>query len=185
MSPRFLQACEAFQPAEKACWEILLREHPDAAELSEPALNAAMNRTLAQLWSLLRIGSLNQRLAAAQSCSAPLPLAEPCALATHLPFFSAGERALDLIAQELERTHPEFLARRRASEREELRSVFHLLVHCQVHALCGRCAHTGECRFSGRTQAGSAGATQNVAGRRTRRRRSNRGGAARPFQEAG
>lgn len=147
MSPRFLQACQSLQSAEKACWDILLREHPDAGVYSEELLNAAMDRTLEQLWSLLSAGPVRERLQEVRTTPPPLPTDQECALTTHLPYFNAGERALELIADELARSDPAFGGPTHQRQRAELCAAFHALVQCQLEAICDHCQHAGECRY--------------------------------------
>lgn len=146
MSPRFLQACESFQPAGKACWEILLRELPGTEHLLGPALDRAMDQVLEQLWRILRESTPENQVRAAKDVLPPVVSAADCPLRVHLPYFNAGLQALELIARELEFTHPEF---RKLSEpaRDQLAAAFDLLVQCQLQALCSPCEHSGACQY--------------------------------------
>lgn len=148
MRPRFLEACQSFQSAEKACWEILLRELPDGESFSLESLNAAMDHTLEQLWALLQTGSVTDRLKAARTNPSPLPTDRECGLTSYLPYFNAGERALELVAGEVERTYPELASAECHRERDELCSAFSVLVQCQLEAVCSQCKLAGQCRYS-------------------------------------
>lgn len=148
MRPRFLEACQSFQSAEKACWEILLRELPDGGSLSLESLNEAMDHTLGQLWALLATGSIAERLRATQANPTPLPTQQECGLTSYLPYFNAGERALELVAAEVERTYPELASPECSRERDELGSAFSVLVQCQLEAICSQCQLAGRCRYS-------------------------------------
>lgn len=150
MNPRFLQACEACQSAEKACWEILMRELPEADRIPAEALGAAMDRALTQLWQVLHEGTEESRLAVARTELPVLRPGERCPLQAHLPYFNAGQRALELVAGEIERMDPEFQDVRGRLEREELVAAFDLLVQCQLEALCSRCDRAGSCEYSDR-----------------------------------
>jgi hypothetical protein len=150
MNPRFLQACESCQSAEKACWEILMRELPGAERIPREVLEQAMDRALTQLWRVLHEETAESRLAAAR---AELPVVRPgerCALAAHLPYFNAGQRALELVAGEVERMEPELQDLDTQVQREELVAAFDLLVQCQLEALCQACARAGTCEYSDR-----------------------------------
>jgi hypothetical protein len=150
MNPRFLQACESCQSAEKACWEILMRELPGAERIPANVLETAMDRALTQLWRVLHEETAERRLAAAR---AELPVVRPderCSLAAHLPYFNAGQRALELVASEVERMEPEFQELDAQVQREELVAAFDLLVQCQLEALCQACARAGTCEYSDR-----------------------------------
>lgn len=147
MTPRFLEACQSLQPAEKACWDILLRELPDASTIAHETLDTAMDQTLDQLWSLLREGPVETGLQSATEQPPPLPTDLECALTTHLPYFNAGERALELIAGEVMQTDPALKAPRHCRDREELCSAYNVLVQCQLEAICRKCGLAGQCRY--------------------------------------
>lgn len=147
MTPRFLEACQSLQPAEKATWDLLLRELPDAETLSPEVLNSAMDQTLDQLWSLLRDGPVEAGLQQATSAPPPLPADNECALTTHLPYFNAGERALELVAGEVLETDPPKTRRSDLRDCDELCAAFNVLVQCQLEAICRRCGRAAECRY--------------------------------------
>jgi hypothetical protein len=148
MRPRFLEACQSFQSAEKACWEILLRELPDGDSFSLETLSDAMDHTLEQLWAILATDSIKERLRELSTNPSPLPTRQECGLASYLPYFNAGERALELIAAEVERTYPDLSSPECNRERDELCSAFSVLVQCQLQAICSRCPLGGQCRYS-------------------------------------
>lgn len=147
MSPRFLQACQSLQSAEKACWDILLREQPDAEMFPDDLVSVAMDKTLDQLWSLLRSGPARKRLHEVSTQPPLLPSGKECALTTHLPYFNAGERALELIAGEVARLEPALAGPKFAGAREELIAAFNVLVQCQLEVICSSCDLSGECRY--------------------------------------
>lgn len=161
MSPRQLQACEIFQPAEKACWEILLREYPNLHDISLPVLDAAMDRTLQQLWSILGTDSIEDWLRA-QDNIPPLSSNYGCALNVLLPYFDSGRRALELISHELGETEPVMPEDERARLVSELCSAFKLLVHWQLQGSCSQCHQAGLCRF-GDKPAGAAQTDTNIS----------------------
>ncbi len=183
MCPRFLREFEAFKSAEKACWDILLRDLPEAAPMPQPVIDAAMDRTLEQLWRVLDETSTEGRLAAAQVLPPPLPGKRECGLEAHLPYFNAGLRALELIAQEVEREHAPQTGQAPGADCDELLFAFELLVQCQLEELCRTCRRAGECRYGDarkcpRAQAGlPTGVEETAPGsahRRERRARSRR-----------
>ncbi len=146
MSPRDLQACETFQPAEKACWEILLREYPDFKHIDLAALDAAMNKTLRQLWAVLAAGSMEAWLKELDN-SPPFATRGDCALNGLLPYFNTGQRALELIVKEFGEAYPELAESERLRMADELSAGFKLLVHWQLQGSCSRCPQAKQCRF--------------------------------------
>ncbi|HWA86468.1 MAG TPA: hypothetical protein VG710_09615, partial [Opitutus sp.] len=106
MTPKFVAACEVFKPAEKACWEILFRERPDAAGIPAVSLDYAMERTLAQLWSLLRAKSVDHWMKTTRAEPLLPWLPAGCGLEQLLAFFGSGQRALELMLVEIEREFP-------------------------------------------------------------------------------
>ena len=169
MSPRFLQTCETFEPAEKACWEILFREQVDS-EMSGETLADAMNQTLTQLWALLRVKSLEATLCEPPPLALTSPAFEACPLQIFLAYFTSGQRALALVAKEIGETP---LAGKADAERSrfELLEAYERLMHAQLDAVCASCAKQGVCRLRGAH--GPNGATRLVAKEKvgTRRRR--------------
>jgi len=153
ITPRFLSACESLQPAEKACWEILLRERESGEKIPGDVLNTAMDKTLAQLWSLLRAGSVKKWLATSQSLPRLSQAERECALTLLLPYFETGRRALELISKELGELHPDLTAEERARMSHDLHFAFHVLVQCQLQSICGDCKHSGACDYGDRRKA--------------------------------
>jgi hypothetical protein len=150
VTPKFLTAGEAFQPAEKACWEILLREKAGGDELPAAAAHRAIERSLRQLWSLLRAPSVEEWLRHPPPAPALTWLPKPCGLEGLLNYFGAGQRALQLIVAEIDKTHPEFSAEQRERHAMQLRLAFNILVQRELDGLCGDCARQGRCTMSGR-----------------------------------
>jgi hypothetical protein len=154
MNPRVVEACQSLQSAQKACWEILLRELPETESLSQDVLSAAMDQTLEQFWALARTRLVTERLREAGKNPPPLkPAQGECELSALLPYFKAGERALKLIVDEVARTHP--AAARRGDFSDELRAAFHVLVQCQLETICGQCRRSGQCRYGSLTELAS------------------------------
>jgi|GEM_PF-4568546 hypothetical protein len=147
MSPGVLAAYQEFQPAEKACWEILLREHEVGRRIPSDVLNRAMDQTLEQLWALLGRGTRATEASVREMVEIRLPGTEEgaCAFETYLPYFASGEEALELVGKEIEWLSP----RVRGEGREELRLAFDLLVQCQLQRLCGACALSVNCPHGG------------------------------------
>lgn len=106
-----------------------------------------MDQTLDQLWSLLRDGPAEAGLQQATSAPPPLPAGGECLLTTHLPYFNAGERALELVAGEVLETEPPKTRRAHWRDCDELCAAFNVLVQCQLEALCRRCGRAAECRY--------------------------------------
>jgi len=150
MSPRFLQICETLQPAEKACWEILLHQRAGTEKIPHNSLSTAMDQTLAQLWSLLRAGSVRKWLRENQPLRPLARSGRRCALILFLPYFEAGRRALELIAKEIGESHPELSPRERARQWRDLHFAFDVLVQWQLQAVCGGCRHGKTCEFGDR-----------------------------------
>lgn len=145
MSPRFLQTCETFEPAEKACWEILFREQVDG-EISGEVLADAMNQTLAQLWALLRVKALEATLCEPPPLASASSAFQACPLQIFLTYFTSGQRALALVAKEIGETP---LGRKEDAERArfELLEAYERLTHAQLDAVCAGCVRHGECRL--------------------------------------
>lgn len=145
MTPVALAAYQAFQPAEKACWEVLLREHEVGREIPTEMLEVAMNRTLARLWDLLRRGTVQLEGGGGEAEAVVLPVRGTCALETFLPYFSSGEGALELIGKELQIVYRGMVA----ADREELRLAWEIVVQCELQRLCAVCAQKAECPWGG------------------------------------
>ena len=147
MSPVALEAYQAFQPAEKACWEILLRAHEVGRQIPPEALEVAMDQTLGQLWTLLTKGdrSLEAGVREVPAIMLPPALLGECAFKKFLPYFSSGEEALELVGKELQAVY----AGMDAADREELRLAWDVMVQCQLQRLCSECAQSAECPYGG------------------------------------
>lgn len=167
MSPRFLQTCETFEPAEKACWEILFREQVDG-EISGEVLADAMNQTLAQLWALLRVKSLEAALCEPPRLRSASAAFQACPLQIFLTYFTSGQRALALVAREIGETP---VGRKEDVERArfELLEAYERLTHAQLDAVCAGCAQHGACRLRGGL--GPNGAARPVAKEKAKARR--------------
>ena len=150
MTPKFLTACEAFQPAEKACWEILLRDIPGAQNLPHAAVARAIDRSLQQLWSLLRAQSVESWRQHPPTGPALTWLPKDCGLKPVLDYFGSGQRALDLIVREIEHSHHGLTEERRADYALQVKLAFGVLVQRELHLLCGDCARHDRCSLSGR-----------------------------------
>lgn len=148
MTPRFLHACQTFQPAEKACWEILLREEKTTAPIPARELDRAMDRTLEQLWSLLQSSSVETWIAEAKALAPLLPRAKDCGLPAMLAYFDAGRRALELITKELS-AEQKTDAVAQAKENGDLQFAFSVLVQHHLQTLCGTCGRDAQCPFNG------------------------------------
>lgn len=148
MSPRDLQACEMFQPAEKACWEILLRDYPDYLNVPPDLLATAMEETLNQLWAILRASSAEDWL---KTQGNRLPLSPPgdCAMRGLMPYFTTGRHALELIAQEFGEILPNLSEPERERTIGELAAAYNVLVHRQLQACCDQCLAASRCELSG------------------------------------
>ncbi len=156
-----------FEPAEKACWEILFREQVEG-EVSGEMLADAMNRTLAQLWALLRVKALQ-----ATSCGPPRLASasaafQACPLQIFLAYFTSGQRALALVAKEIEET-PEGRKEDVERARGELLEAYARLTHAQLDVVCAGCAKHGSCRL--RRSHGPNGAKQPAAKQKAKARR--------------
>ncbi|HVU25049.1 MAG TPA: hypothetical protein VHE13_13060 [Opitutus sp.] len=173
MTPKFVAACEVFQPAEKACWEILFRERADAAAIPATSLDYAMERTLAQLWSLLRARSADDWMRETEPEPLLPWLPAGCGLEQVLGFFGSGQRALELTLAEIERDFPRSSTESRQHRLIELRLAFNVLVQRGLDRLCGDCPEHEWCTLSGRH-----------AFARTRRRLGARRKKHRPAQRA-
>ena len=147
MSPKVLEAYQRFQPAEKACWEILLRESRIGRQISAQQLSVAIDQTLAQLWRLAacQAAATEDWVREIPGISLSASEANACAFEIFLPYFSSGEQALELVGKELEWLNPNV----RAEEREELRRAFDVLVQCQLQRLCATCAQSAQCPHGG------------------------------------
>lgn len=156
MTPRFLTACEAFQPAEKACWEILLRERLKVGSVPAAELEAAMERTLTQLWSLLRARSVEEWMNRTPAEPPPGWLPKECGLEMMLAYFGTGQRALDLILAEIEPGFHGQTEEERAERRVELGLAFNVLVQRGLDAMCGDCVRNRSCTLNGRRKADAA-----------------------------
>lgn len=175
VTPKFVTVCELFQPAEKACWEILFRERPDAARIPPVALDYAMERTLSHLWSLLRAHSVDQWMK--ETPAEPLLpwLSAGCGLEQLLAFFGSGQHAIELTMAEIEREFPRSSGDQRTQRLIELRLAFNVLVQRGLDGLCGDCAEFERCTLSGEHRFGTGAAVVAVQrgrrkhGRRTRR----------------
>jgi len=170
VTPKFLTACEAFQPAEKACWEILLRDQPGAQEIPQVAVNRAIDRSLHQLWSLLRTQSVAEWLRRPPPGPALTWLPKECGLKAVLDYFGAGQRAIELIVREVEKTHHGLTEERRAEYAMQLRLAFNVLVQRELNALCGDCMRNGRCTLSGRPPAAQPPSAPAARSARRRRR---------------
>lgn len=181
MSPRFLRACQTFQPAEKACWEILLREEAEGREIPPAVLDEAMDRTLTQLWSLLRTSSVATWLKEAQSLAPLLPHHEKCGLPTLLTYFNAGQRALELIAKELDGPRALVDPVQQEKECSDLQFAFTVLVQCHLQNLCGDCKQGAQCSFSD-SRGSWRRAAESTRGKTTAAGRTRRPWAVKPQQ---
>jgi hypothetical protein len=155
VTPNFVAVCEVFQPAEKACWEILLRARPDAARIPAAALQGAMERTLEQLWSLLRARSVDEWMRGTPAGPLPPWLPSGCALEQLLAFFGSGQRAVELTMAEIERKFPHSTSEQRTRRLIELRLAFNVLVQRGLDRLCGDCPEHERCTLSGRHRFGT------------------------------
>lgn len=169
MTPKFLTTCEAFQPAERACWEILLREHAAPHHMPVGDLQRAIGRSLTQLWSLLRAGSVAEWLRHTPPGPALTWLPKNCGLEELLRYFGAGQHALELIMGEVERTFPGLTGEQRERNAVQLKLAFSVLVQRELEILCGKCTRCETCTISGRPHGTAAVA---LPKRRKRRRRS-------------
>jgi hypothetical protein len=138
-----------FQPAEKACWEILLREYPDFRDVSQAALDSSMEKTLQQLWAVLTVEPVEEWLRT-QDNETPLSARGDCALNALLPFFNTGQHALELVGKELSESCPEISEGDRGRVTAEISAAFKLLVHWQLQGACSRCHQAPQCRFGDR-----------------------------------
>ena len=172
VTPKFLTTCEAFQPAEKACWEILLRDLPGAQDLPHAAVIRAIDRSLHQLWSLLRAQSVEEWLQHPPPGPALIWLPKECGLKSLLDYFGAGQRALQLIVQEVEHTHPGLSEERRAEHAMRLKLAFNVLVQRELNVLCGECVRNGRCTLSGHRPTATPPESSPVRSARRSRRRS-------------
>ncbi len=146
MSPTALEAYREFESAEKACWEVLLREHEIGRQIPSEALNEAMDRTLAELWMLLGRGAvLQEEVKGMPAIKLPVATTGDCAFLRFLPYFSSGEEALELVGKELKVLYPKM----GDAAGEELRLAWDVMVQCQLQRLCAECAHVGECPYGG------------------------------------
>lgn len=138
-----------FEPAEKSCWRTLLSEQPEVSPSSTGMWTLAIEETLHQLWTILHEKSVERGLHAARLKPMQLGSATTCALDGLLPFFHAGQRSLNLIADEIETTVPDATRPEARVAMEELRAAFDLLVQWQLQSGCAHCAHALECWRSG------------------------------------
>jgi len=137
-----------FQPAEKACWEILLREYPDFQHVAPAVLDEAMTKTLRQLWAVLSADTFESWLKE-QDDKPPFATRGDCALNALLPYFNTGRRALELIINEFGDAFPELTESERLRMGDELSAGFKVLLHWQLEGSCSRCPQSEGCRFGG------------------------------------
>lgn len=150
MTPKLLQACEFFQPAERACWEVLLREAGMPPAMSADAMRHAIARALQQLWSLLATRQLERWLEENPQPQEPLVPTTGCGVRPVLDFFASGERALALILREIGATQGGLPPAESGRLHEEIGQAFDILVHRELEAVCGDCRHDPVCPLNGR-----------------------------------
>jgi hypothetical protein len=141
---KLLQACVFFQPAEIACWEVLLRDSGAARELPEPAVRRAMSRTLKFVWHLA--GGMPAEPAATRRESSEFAGGR-CGREALSAFLASGGRAIELVFAEIERAHPECPETARRQMRRRIARAFVAVARVEFDALCRDCPGISECAW--------------------------------------
>lgn len=126
---------------------------PGTQDIPHAAVTRAIDRTLNQLWSLLRSGSVETWLQNRPPGPALTWLSKECGLKALLDYFGSGQRALQLIVHQVELVHPGLSDARRDEYALQLQLAFTILVQIELDVLCGDCIRNGRCTLSGRRPA--------------------------------
>jgi hypothetical protein len=154
MTPKYLQACKFFTPAEKACWEVLARERMSRTTLtsSTDELAAAIAGTLEQLWDLLSAASVERWLRTHPAGFAGKLTSVGCGVTVLVDFFEAGEDALKLVLAEIEHGQSLVSEFENAQHHEEIRRALEILAQREIQVLCGECHLNPDCSLHDRTR---------------------------------
>lgn len=138
MIAKLLQACVFFQPAQIACWEVLLRESGFAREVPEPAIRRAMHRALRSVWHLAGGNATECELTASRL--GPSEFADSrCGREALQAFLASGGRAIGLVFAEIERAYPECSEKARRQMRRRIAAALASLGRVELEVLCRGC----------------------------------------------